>query len=64
MALCYKNYTQRRLFYGRHRKRDVADRQLLRFSSGAENAEADEQVELVFGVPEKNQFNLVLDGKH
>lgn len=27
MALCYKKYTQRRLFYGRHRKRDVADRQ-------------------------------------
>ena len=64
MALCYKKYTQRRLFSDETEKEMSLIVKLLRFSSNAENAEADEQVEMIFGVPEKNNFNLVLDAKH
>ena len=64
MVLCYKKYTQRRLFSDETEKEMSLIVKLLRFSSRAENAEADEQVELVFGVPEKKQFNLVLEAKH
>lgn len=64
MVLCYKKYTQRCHFYGFNRKSDIADRRDSEFSSKAEKSESHEQVELGFGVPEKSQFNLVLDAKN